>query len=268
MEKRNSLFIFSLLFIGITLFVTVSCSKEEDNFKRLEDVVIVRGNVNDVEGNNYQTVTIGNQEWMAENLRTIKYDDGTDIFYPGADTTAWKTSTTGAYAWYRDDESNKDIYGALYNWHAVTNNSRLCPADWRVPTSNDITVLIEFLQNEYNLTNSNDPERGLANVLKSCRQVNSPLGGGCATSAFPRWDSDNTNHGTDNFGFAALPAGSRRQNGEYSGNPSATGQWWTSTVSNADSAFIYYIGTTRGDMFHSPNNKLRGFGVRCVRNTN
>jgi hypothetical protein len=88
----------------------------------------------DIDGNTYLTVTIGTQVWMTSNLRTTKYSDGTDIDYPGADNSEWQLNSTGAYAWYDNDEStNRAPHGALYNWHAVNNTSGLCPAGWKVP---------------------------------------------------------------------------------------------------------------------------------------
>ena len=88
--------------------------------------------VKDIDGNVYKTVTIGKQVWMAENLKTTKYNDGTSISLV-TDSTAWKALITPAYSWYNNDIANKEIYGALYNWFAVKTN-KLCPAIWGVKT--------------------------------------------------------------------------------------------------------------------------------------
>lgn len=100
----------------------------------------------DIEGNTYKTVIIGEQEWMAENLKTTKFNDGLDI--PNVtDMTKWVQMESAAYSWYDNDISNKNVYGGLYNWHAV-NTGKLCPEGWRVSTDNDWKILMNHLGNE------------------------------------------------------------------------------------------------------------------------
>ena len=91
------------------------------------------GSVSDIDGNEYKTIQIGTQEWMAENLKTTKYNDGNSI--PNVtDIIEWSNLTTGAYCWYNNDAAaNKATYGALYNWFAV-NTDKLCPTNWHVPS--------------------------------------------------------------------------------------------------------------------------------------
>jgi uncharacterized protein (TIGR02145 family) len=84
---------------------------------------------------------------------------------PVIDMAAWRENTRGAYAWYDNDESNGAIYGALYNWYAVTNPIGLCPAGWRVPDQDDWQYLTEYVGEQ------------MGNKLKSRRQVGSPFGG-------------------------------------------------------------------------------------------
>jgi len=76
------------------------------------------GSMTDIDGNTYKTIEIGTQTWMAENLKTTKYNDGTSIPQV-TENSAWTGLTSGAYCWYNNDNSNKSTYGALYNWHAV-----------------------------------------------------------------------------------------------------------------------------------------------------
>lgn len=97
----------------------------------------------DIDGNSYRTVIIGNQEWMAQNLRTTTYNDGTPI-YNAREFFDWEVCTTGAYVWYNNAISYKDTYGALYNWYAVE-TGRLCPDGWRVPSSEDWEELTDYL---------------------------------------------------------------------------------------------------------------------------
>ena len=217
------------------------------------------GTVTDAEGNTYRTVIIGEQVWMAENLRTGFYRNGNPIAYPGEDNNAWFNNTTGAYAWYDNDISNKYLYGALYNWHAVNNPNGLCPPGWRVPSNEDWSVLIDYLVDQDEEVNKDN----VAAMLKSCRQVNSPLGGDCETTQHPRWDSNPAHYGTDDFGFSALPGGFRYSDGRYSNIGSYAG-WWTSTRYVAGYAWsreMYQFTSHIGNFFdYAPN----GYSVRCV----
>lgn len=99
--------------------------------------------VKDIDGNVYRTVKISSQVWMAENLKTTRLTDGTPIAYiPGS--AQWKASMPPAYCWVDNDSSNRDRYGAMYNWYAV-NTGKLAPAGWRVPSEEDFKILIDHL---------------------------------------------------------------------------------------------------------------------------
>jgi len=98
----------------------------------------------DADGNVYKTVRIGDQVWMAENLRTSKYMDGTPI--PEVkENKAWSEASAGAFCWYKDDSATYDqLYGKLYNWQAV-NSGKIAPPGWRVPTDEDWDLLVKTL---------------------------------------------------------------------------------------------------------------------------
>eukprot|EP00825_Cyclidium_porcatum_P010076 TRINITY_DN15162_c0_g1_i1.p1 TRINITY_DN15162_c0_g1~~TRINITY_DN15162_c0_g1_i1.p1 ORF type:complete len:564 (+),score=55.59 TRINITY_DN15162_c0_g1_i1:400-2091(+) len=105
--------------------------------------------VTDYDGNVYDTIHIGTQIWMKQNLKTTHYKNGTAITYPGANNTAWQNNTNGAYAWYNNNEATyKNTYGALYNWYAV-NTGMLCPTGWHVPTDAEWTTLTTYLGGEF-----------------------------------------------------------------------------------------------------------------------
>jgi uncharacterized protein (TIGR02145 family) len=98
----------------------------------------------DIDNNIYNTITIGTQTWMKENLKTTKYNDGTAIPLI-EDTTAWGVQPTPAYCWYNNDSSKyKNPYGAFYNWYVV-NAGNLCPTGWHVPSDVEWTILTDFL---------------------------------------------------------------------------------------------------------------------------
>ncbi len=208
--------------------------------------------VTDIDGNVYNTVQIGTQCWMAENLKTTTYNNGTLI--PNVTNgNEWYNLTTGAYVWYDNDISWKDQYGALYNWFTVNDSNGLCPSGWHVPTSNKWTVLENFIGWD-------------GNKLKSCRQVNSPMGGDCNTTLHPRWDHYYTSlvYGTDNYGFSGLPGGD--------GNPSLSfnsvgnmGYWWSTTSNGMYYGIKRILSYGDGNFSDSESDRRYGYSVRCLR---
>lgn len=91
--------------------------------------------VTDIDGNVYKTVVIGYQEWMAENLKVTKYNDGDEIFY-SFESFQWRHLNKGAWCYYNNDSTKNNIYGKLYNQHTFKSN-KLCPIGWNVPTKDD-----------------------------------------------------------------------------------------------------------------------------------
>ncbi len=210
--------------------------------------------VTDIDGNIYNTVQIGNQCWMKENLKTTTYSNNTPI--PNvAGGSNWDTLTTGAYVWYDNDISWKDLYGALYNWHAVVDPNGLCPTGWHVPTNDEWTVLTDFIGG------TGSPH---GNELKSCRQVNSPLGGYCNTTEHPRWNENSTHWGTDDYGFSCLPVGYRVSDGTYN-DIGHCGSWWSSTEDSSIYAFYRTLYHHLGEVNVGNYYKRRGSSVRCLR---
>lgn len=212
--------------------------------------------LHDIDGNSYNTVEIGNQCWMKENLKTTKYNNGTSIIYPGSSNSTWANNTTGAYAWYNNDIENKSTYGALYNWYAVNNFTELCPAGWHVPNNEDWTTLTDFIGG------MGSPH---GNELKSCRQINSPLGEGCNTTEHPRWIEHQTNFGTDDYGFSGLPGGLRFSDGFFV-DVGGGAFWWS--YSQASGYYGWYLYLYYFDSIMVMDNYFdmnTGFSVRCVK---
>ncbi|MDR4988538.1 MAG: FISUMP domain-containing protein [Bacteroidales bacterium] len=202
------------------------------------------GTVTDIDGNVYQTVIIGNQEWMAENLRVSKYNNG-DAIPADLSNSEWHDTTEGAYAIYphgmidglSSDAEVLEAYGALYNWYAV-NTGNLCPQGWSVPSDAAWTQLVDYVVSQGFPNEWNNPG-GAGNALKSCRQVGSPLEG-CNTPEHPRWNSHSIHYGFDEFGFSALPGGLRSASGNFydSGH---LGHWWSSSEGPSATAWIRFI---------------------------
>jgi len=219
------------------------------------------GTVTDIDNNLYQTVIIGNQEWMAENLRVTRYNNGDNIS-TGLSDAEWGSTTSGAYAIYNNDDDMLQAYGKLYNWYAVDDARGLCPEGWSVPSDADWTALVNYVVSG-GFPNSN-VTNGAGNALKSCRQVGHPDGGDCDTSEHPRWDSDGTYSGFDEFGFSALPGGSRFTNGSFA-SLGTHGDWWSSTGYSSTYAWNRSMSHGNGNVYRLIYNKSYGFSLRCFR---
>ena len=261
-----------IILMGVTFFLFVSCG---DDLKEVLPDNENPGKVFDADKNEYKTVLIGDQIWMAENLRTSRYRDGREIPTNLSDDE-WLTTTLGAYAVYdhtlpeAEGIASRDemvaAYGKLYNWYAVNNTGGLCPEGWRVPKPVDWNKLFNYLISEYGLHNNwlADDIDGVANALKSCRQVDSPLGGECDTGDHPRWDSSDTHHGFNTVGFAMLPSGDRLSSGRFTFLGS-NASFWTTQETTAMDAMQLIMFSGSGGVLNTVNPKGWGSAVRCIR---
>ncbi|MDR4987476.1 MAG: fibrobacter succinogenes major paralogous domain-containing protein [Bacteroidales bacterium] len=226
--------------------------------------------VTDIDGNVYQVVTIGFYEWTVENLRVTNYNNG-DPIPTGLSNDEWASTTEGAYAinlhenadGINSPEEMVEAYGKLYNWYAVADSRGLCPQGWSVPSDNDWTRLVDYVVAE-GFPNESDNPNGAGNALKSCRQVNSPLGGECNTSTHPRWISHSDHLCFDEFGFSALPGGSR-WNAGYFTNVGHLGLWWSAAEFSGSTAWRSSMRGFYGDVSISYIGKNNGYSVRCLR---
>ena len=191
--------------------------------------------ITDIEGNNYPTVKIGTQVWMAENLKTTKYNDGTAI-QNVTDNSAWSALTSGAYCWFNNDINNKSNYGALYNWFAV-NTGKLCPKGWHVPTEAEWTTLITLL--------------GGWDVA------------GGKMKSVTGWLYANTGT-TNESGFSGLPGGNRNDNGSFL-NLGYWGSWWYSGEVTPTMAWSLVLDSDTDYSYKNPDIKQSGSCIRCVK---
>lgn len=200
--------------------------------------------VTDVEGNEYGTVTIGNQMWTASNLRTTRFNDGSAIANI-EDQTQWENceNTEGpAWCYFRNDPENGPRMGVLYNWYAVGKGG-LCPAGWRVPTLDDWKELESCLGSE---------------AGKRLKAVSGWYDG--------YGDTSPSYQGTDEFGFNAVFAGNRRSSKGFGGE--GYGEWWSATVASSStySASIAYVYAEGNALkLGSTRFKESGQAVRCVK---
>lgn len=192
--------------------------------------------ISDIEGNKYRIIQIGNQFWMAENLKTTKYNDGTDI--PNVtDIEEWANITSGIYAWYDNEIINKTKYGALYNWHAV-NTGKLCPIGWHVPSDSDWETLSNYLGG------------------------NEVSGGKLKETGFLNWTSPNIG-ATNESNFTALPSGYKMNGGGNFMEKGLAAPWWSST-SNSNGIITRSVRHNYNSLHVGNYYETGGFCVRCI----
>ncbi len=206
---------------------------------RIEALEAISG-LTDTDGNVYITVKIGSQIWMAENLKTTKYNDGIDIPLV-TDNTTWGSLSAPAYCWPNNNEGFRATYGAIYNAYTVQ-TGKLCPSGWHVPTDPDWTKLTDYLGGE-----------GVAGgKLKEVGNVH--------------WRNPNTG-ATNETGFTAIPGILRDYTGPFAGDIDDRAQYWSSTLTDANHSidrYINYNGTTV--VRYAPGGHNRnGRYVRCMK---
>jgi uncharacterized protein (TIGR02145 family) len=200
------------------------------------------GRVTDADGKSYKTISIGLQEWMAENLKTTKYNDGSTI--PKiVDDAQWTNAVTPAYCWFFDNDTlYADIYGAYYNWFTI-NTGKLCPSGWHIPSDNEWQTLVDFLGGS-KIAGSKLKEAGTNNWIYSNKDA------------------------TNTTGFTALPSGMRStQDGTFSGQ-GYYGGWWSSTELDPSPLASTWSRWIHGDttvVARSEIFKKDGFNVRCLK---
>jgi uncharacterized protein (TIGR02145 family) len=198
------------------------------------------GTLTDIEGNSYKVIQIGSQVWMAENLRTTKYNDGTAIPLV-TDNSSWSYRTRPAYCWYDNDKNkNAAAYGALYNWFTVE-TEMLCPTGWHVPTDVEWSQLATNLGSEH-IAGSQMKETG-----------------------YDHWNIPNT--GAINVsGFTGVPGGIRRADEGTFQHLGYHGSWWTSTAySGREDAWHRYLDFDNEALGLACNRHKFGYSVRCLR---
>ncbi len=229
----------------------------EERLEEMEEMLINTGSyfIEDIDGNQYRVVRIGNQVWMAENLRVTKYPDGTPI--PLVEEAGdWNSLDfiSPAYCFYNNNVSNEaNTYGALYTWTAAVGNNLtgsndnpsgiqgVCPDGWHLPSVSEFDELINYL--------------GGSSVCGGMMKEETTL----------HWDSPNT--GATNYSsFTALPSGYRDRTGTFS-TLGSFAFYFTTTERESDTDYIYYNSISNSTSAINNNYDLKdcGFSVRCVK---
>ena len=198
----------------------------------------------DIDGNVYNTVSLGTQVWIVENLKTTKYNDGSDI---SIINTGWAGLETPGYCWYEFSVANKNKYGALYNWPSL-DSKKLCPTGWHVPTNSEWIALFDYLGGEDNA----------GSFLKAVGD---------------NWDTPNS--GATNYsGFCALPGGASSATSGYFKLKEVQGIWWSSTIDysfDVDQGMIiiqtmfYNSSIIVSGGFLSKGGPINFLSVRCIK---
>jgi len=210
-------------------------------------IELPEGTIEDMDGNVYNTITIGTQTWMAENLKVTHYRDGTAI--PNLTLKSdWIGTSSGAYCYYDNDSSSADTFGVLYNWYAVDDSRNIAPDGWHVPSDEEWSQLEAYLGN-----NGHNGTEGM--VLRSSSGWYDGISG------------------SDDFGFNALPAGLRFYGNndtdislvQYKLKGFVT-YFWSATEATSSLAYFRMFGLEKSTIDRYPASKRGdGFSVRLLR---
>jgi uncharacterized protein (TIGR02145 family) len=189
----------------------------------------------DIDGKVYDTVQIGDQCWMSQNLRVSRFNDGTVIPEITIENpVAWSTNDTGAWSFYDDDSDNNSPYGKLYNFYVVDSDKNVCPLGWKVPSDEEWGALSTF------------------SGADAGRKMKSASG----------WrDSGN---GTNSSGFNAFPGGRKGVTGTEYTEILMAARFWSSTENNINNGWIYRLTYDSDELQRAYNQKGNGFSIRCM----
>src|ERR1022692_3665081 len=196
--------------------------------------------VTDKDGNNYKTVKIGTQEWMAENLDVSQFRNG-DLIPQAMTGEEWiKAGDQGKPSWcyYDNDPANGQIYGKLYNWFAVNDSRGVAPNGWHVPSYSEWADITNYL----------------GGVNEAGSKMKYTEG----------WKSNG--NGTNESGFAGLASGNRYNDGMFL-LIGSNGDWWSTLTLESSTIFAWYssLKDDNADISMYVENKVTGHSVRCVR---
>jgi uncharacterized protein (TIGR02145 family) len=217
--------------------ITIQVGNNGADAGTLETCSTMFGLVSDIEGNVYETVLIGDQWWMAENLNTSHFSNGAEIFEV-QDSLIWNDLTYYAWCYYNNDPSLGITYGKLYNWYTTVVPSGLCPVGWHVSSNEEWNLLISHL--------------GGTSVA------------GAKLKSTTGWNTPNI--ATNESFFSALPGGYRASlNAEFE-RLFESGSWWTSTQNNSSTAYGFaLISFLEASGSSGETGKNSGYSVRCVK---
>lgn len=213
------------------------------------NTALTYGSTTDIDGNVYQTISIGSQTWMAQNLQVTKFRNG-DIIPTATDNFAWNTLTTPAQCTYNNDVISYSTakFGRMYNYYCVADARNIAPIGWHIASDTEWKTLEDYVAT--NLGTSTSVAQALATQTDWAESTLTDVVGNLFTN--------------NSSGFCALPAGLRGDYGDFNYMANYSG-WWTSTSKDAYSAWfrsMNFYGKTVGRNVYG---KYYGLSVRCVK---
>ncbi|MFA4907489.1 MAG: FISUMP domain-containing protein, partial [archaeon] len=210
----------------------------------------------DIDGNVYTIIRIGNQWWMAENLKVTHFRNGETI--PNVTSnTEWNNSTISAYCNYENNEDYVATYGRLYKWYAVNDSRNIAPQGWHIPSDEEWKELEMYL----GMSQSEADKSGVPSGYGEWRGTDE--GGKLKESGTVHWESPNTG-ATNESGFSALPGGFRYHNSPFSNIGKGT-IFWSSTEYGSYYAWARVLDCNNSGVYRYTAGKPGGVSVRCVR---
>lgn len=210
---------------------------------------IIGGTLIDVDGNIYNTITIGKQTWMIENLKVRHLNDSSAISLV-SDSAAWRKRKAPAYCWYKNDSNAYNAkFGVLYNWYAV-NTGKLAPIGWHIPTSEELLTL------EKSVSQLNNVSGSLAKILASKNFWIS-----CNTTS----TIGNNPNSNNSSGFTAIPGGWRFNESTSFSKIDSLGVWWSTSAVSDSTSYSWSLMNTLSTVQHAPCENWAGLSIRCVK---
>jgi uncharacterized protein (TIGR02145 family) len=232
-----------VLFIVVFLMLGLQACEKDTN----TPMVLEYGTVNDVDGNTYKTVKIGDQWWMCENLRVKHFQDGSEISYIGNvnQDSVWANATESAYSLLNDT-----LNVSYYNSFAVQDSRKLAPAGWHIPTDEEWKTM------EKTIGMSESQANQLAwRGTNEAELLLNKNGEGWQTGTVP--------FGIDTYDFSVLPEGCRLFSGEITSG--FTAFFWTATSTANGHAYYRYFDSQKKNIFRQTTYPQYGMSIRCVK---
>ncbi len=254
-----SIIIFGGLSFAQTIIIHTSAGMDSYNFSDIDSITFdvtngsSDGTVTDIDGNVYETVQIGDQIWMAENLKVTHFRDGT-VITNVTDNASWGFLSTEAYCIYNNNASNEvDTYGALYNWFAAVDSHNIAPAGWHVPTDDEWKELEMAL--------------GMSQSDADDEQWRGTNEGSKLAGNAGLWDDDALENDSEfgSSGFTTIPAGYRYYPDSTFLRMGTGSYFWSVTVTSNSTPWLRGLYTSHSEIYRGGYDKRGGFSIRCVK---